>query len=351
MTPCRVIAAALLACISAATLHAQSPPPAAGPSTTAPRVVLADRVDRLDERLATLDPSNPEAYLELGEEVLAEIRTAEDRRLARELLALAFELERVRPADERRGGLMVSAGLALAMTEESSGDRRWLRAIARAISTGQSGPVTVDAPARTTVDTGAPVDAASRDALRAASVLGLARAGQGRRAERLLESGGVSAALKRVDRLLSPGELPGGVDRVRSLIASWPTCSTCRGRRYVKTGAAVSVCDRCGGKGGPHLDERELLLHIRAESALLSGSQRSWSAAAKVDSGAPLRDVDPAELAGVLGVSASRPIYRNGRWVAVSGAAAAPAPNPAPAPAAPPAEGAPASPAAPAPAS
>lgn len=313
--------------------------------------MLADRVDRLDERLATLDPSNPEAYLELGEEVLAEIRTAEDRRLARELLALAFELERVRPADERRGGLMVSAGLALAMTEESSGDRRWLRAIARAISTGQSGPVTVDAPARTTVDTGAPVDAASRDALRAASVLGLARAGQGRRAERLLESGGVSAALKRVDRLLSPGELPGGVDRVRSLIASWPTCSTCRGRRYVKTGAAVSVCDRCGGKGGPHLDERELLLHIRAESALLSGSQRSWSAAAKVDSGAPLRDVDPAELAGVLGVSASRPIYRNGRWVAVSGAAAAPAPNPAPAPAAPPAEGAPASPAAPAPAS
>ena len=61
---------------------------------------------------------------------------------------------------------------------------------------------------------------------------------------------------------------------------------------------------------------RDLVLMLRLEAALLAGPDRSWSGDMLLTQGRPLVEVDADRIEETLGVDASRPCYRNGRWVA-----------------------------------
>lgn len=286
--------------------------PAAAQSSDAPppEVTLASRIDSFPARLERLSEQNPRAYFELGEEAASEAASPLERQLARRLFVLAFDLERKRPQKDQDGGLLASACLALASMADTEGDRRWLRAMASVFaptaaaipnSTGESSVQTVHE---------------VTGGLDAATVLGLARAGEGRKAARILDRPAALEALLRNERLLSPSLMLGGLDRVRSIIEQWPVCPLCRNRRSVKDASGVHLCSYCLGKPGPRISEEELVYQLRTEAVLLSGTQRSWGAASMVDAGAPLRDTDPDELAPTLGVDVSHPIFKAGRWLA-----------------------------------
>jgi hypothetical protein len=84
------------------------------------------------------------------------------------------------------------------------------------------------------------------------------------------------------------------------------------------------LCDTCRGNPGPTITEEEMANHLRIEAVLLEGEQRSWAAQLVADAGAPLRDLDPAELAATYGVDPARPVWRGGEWVAGGANAIAP---------------------------
>lgn len=320
------VATALLACL-AGPAHAQPPapsPPEAAPAETgdaaAPRPTgdpgLYARVRDLERRLEALRPARPAAYFELGEEVAQEASRAEDRRLARQLYALAIELNRLSSARDPQ--LERSACLALAAAAETDADARWLRAMAGAL----------DAPLGAAAGRVAP----PRDpaALDLCSVLSYSRTGEGRRAQPLLSQPEVARLLASCDRLLGGG-FPGGADRVRKALDDWPSCPQCRNRRTVKDAAGVHLCPTCKGTPGPQLSGTELLNQLRTEAAVLSGAQRSWAGQLIADAGAPLRELDLPEIAVTYGVSALAPIYRDGRW-APDPTLTPPSPPPAPPP-------------------
>lgn len=291
------------------------------------------RVPNLTRRLEALSPADPGAYFALGEEVAQEASELIGKRLATELFVLTLALDRrgsVAPPSAflaDKPSLGSSACLALAGLADNEQQRRWLTAMAATLG----GDAAVDpAPSQSTQ--------ASRDpaALELATVLGWVRAGEGRRAAKLLEKPGVNALLDKCDKLLNPG-IGGGAERVRRQVDQYALCSQCRNRRYVKGPEGVTLCPSCRGTPGIKLSAREVVDQLRVESALLSGVQRSWAAQSVADAGEPLRDLDPAEIASIFHVDPAKTLWRDGRWV-VDPNAVAPVPADAPAdPANPPA--------------
>jgi hypothetical protein len=55
---------------------------------------------------------------------------------------------------------------------------------------------------------------------------------------------------------------------------------------------------------------------LQFEAALLAGDNRSWAGDLLLTGGRPLIEVDPDRLDEALGVDASRPCYRQGKWTA-----------------------------------
>jgi len=321
----------LTALVAVPTMACWGQPPAQPGNAPAPAEAPADReapepapqgdseaglsARAIEERLAALDPAKPWGYLELGEDVAAQATTPQSRTLARTLFVLAYETARKAPPDPRGktagADIRVSVCLALATLSGDESEQRWLRAIASSL--GWNGPQSAAASA------GQPL-AIDPAALDLASALGLIRIGEGRRAAKLLEKPEVSQLLDRTERLLSPAGLTGGASRIKRLMAEWPNCTECKNRRFVKTQDGVRLCPRCGGKPGPKLPQQELLYQLRLESSLLRGVQRSWVAQSVVDGGAPLRDLDPDELAATYRVEPSKTLWRNGVWVAPTSA-------------------------------
>lgn len=318
--------------------RAPAPPvvePAPAPGTPIPGSTDRDIDAALATELAALSPAAPRGYFLLAERVadLGVERGDESlRRLARQLAVLSYELTKVYggAADDSAR----SVCLLLASIAPSPEEARWLRALARTFDRDVLGAVFEP-----------PTTGPTRDeaALDAATVLGLVRTGQGRRAERLLTKPGVADLLQRHERLLHPAGLSGEFNRLRRTIADWPTCPQCRGRRSItrldNNGrlAGVTLCDTCLGLPGPRVSPGELVLQLRLEALLLSGVQRSWSGQILIDGGAPLRELDADELAPRFGVDAARPLWRDGEWAPVhdraeSPAPEAPAPNPTQAP-------------------
>ncbi|HMN39199.1 MAG TPA: hypothetical protein PKE29_00020 [Phycisphaerales bacterium] len=273
---------------------------------------LEARVAHLEARLSGLSPERPREYFELGEEVASEASDESDRRLARQLYVLAYELSlRAARADSR---LAPSVCLALAAIAGSDDERRWLGALAETVA--PDGAV-IGAPVAGGMVAEAGrmrASAASRDpaAFDLATMLGFVRIGEGRRAERLLARPGVRELLDRCDRLLMPGI--GGASLVRKRIEDYPMCPQCHNRRYIKDAAGVHLCPTCQGTPGGPFSAMELVGHLRTESVLLSGQQRSWSGQITSDFGAPLRELDASELAATYKVDATRPLWRGGRW-------------------------------------
>jgi len=272
---------------------------AAQPDPLYPDLPIAD----LRARLEALEPSSPEAYFRLGEEVASEAQSPSEARLAKRLYVLAFELDR-----RRAGRLGPSIALALADLVRLDRDRRWLRALARSLDQRYA------APDWHSVDSERMPDAVG---LRAAETLGLARAGYGREAAERLDDPEVAEIIERFDALLSPLGVPGGMQLVRKHTREWP-CPVCNNERITRVGELEprehAPCPNCHGNPGPDLSHDELIAHLRFESRLLNGIQRSWSAQIAVDGGAPVRDPRPEELAETLGIDPARVAYRDGAW-------------------------------------
>ncbi len=268
--------------------------------------LAARPVPELEARLTALTPGDAMAYFELGEEVAFDARTADERALARRLYLLAYEMDR---ADA--GTLGRSVCLALAEIAATDQDRDLLLALARAFG-GEGAPaVAAEAPSRTADD---------ENAFALATALGHYRAGEYDRAAAILGRPEVAALLERHESLLGSASV-----LIRD-VNSKPSCRECRNQRVVKADLDPReewrLCYTCGGDPGPGLDLRGLVAQLRVESILLSGSRRSWSAQVVADGGAPLREVDPEDLASMFGVDASRPVWRAGKWLEVEAAGA-----------------------------
>jgi len=260
-------------------------------------------------KLEALSPADPAAYLELGEEIAA--HTAEQpeadaakSRLIIELYTLALELDRRRAGISPTGA---SAALGLASLSPRAEEKRWLAAIARGLDPRQATPPWMARPE---------VESVESEAFRAASAVGLIRSGDGIRARQLLAHAEVRAVIQRSSALIERLGFSGGAGRLFREAELWP-CTQCANQRIMKRLSAAGdarLCTNCDGVPGPRLSDRELLALLQFESWLLDGRQRSWAAQATADGGAPLRDPDPASVAGSFRVDPRRPYWRNGAW-------------------------------------
>jgi hypothetical protein len=262
----------------------------------------------LQPKLRALAPENREAYFLLAEEVAERGTVAADAdtlNLAKTLYALAFELDR---RTGQAGPLAASSALGLASIERLERDRRWLTAVAGAIDRRYSLP-------DWTISAGGSIS--DEQAYDAATVLGLARAGMGRDARKLIDKPGVRQTLTRYERLIGTTGETGALSRLEKYMAAWP-CPECNNERVVRKmgdhGPELRLCPTCHGNPGPDLSDEEYIGQLRFEAALLNGIQRSWAAQVIVDQAAPLRDPDPDELAATYRVDATHPYWRDGRW-------------------------------------
>ncbi|HYE63140.1 MAG TPA: hypothetical protein VD997_14190 [Phycisphaerales bacterium] len=299
--------------------------PDQAPQPTQPRQPLAEKYA---QRLAALDPSRPEEYYRLGEEIADEVELVEDRRLATSLYVLAATL------DIKRGGRPVTASaacVALADLIRNERERRWLVYLSRTLDPRRVPPEWLARAAPTTADS--PV-------YQMAAALGLVRSGHGIQARQLLEKPEVKAGLARLESMLQ--RMGGGsLFQVTREAQRWP-CPECSGGRITKRGNPpdAKICPICKADPGPVISENVFLGQLRFEAVLLQGNQRSWAAQLAADEGAPLRDTDPSTLPVVFEVDPDKPFWRDGQWVPDP---SAPRPPPKPAkPADPPASGAPA---------
>ncbi len=258
------------------------------------------------DRLESLRPDDPEGYLRLGEEVLVLASGEDGRALARRLFALAYELARV---DRRSPAVQASACIALADTARFERDRRWLWSIVRLIDPRYSEPDWSRTVER---------EVSRESAFRAATTLGLLRAGEGVRAREMLRDPAVRDVFGWYSGLLTDAG-PGDVLSVLDAEAErWP-CPECRNARAVRTPqggeVALARCFTCQGNPGWALSPRAFLATLRFESRVLAGVQRSWGAQLAADLGEPLRDPDPALVTAAIGIDPRLSVYRDGRWV------------------------------------
>lgn len=274
---------------------------AAQPEVQAPPALP---IPMLESRLAALTPDDPMDYFLLAEEVAYESRDPSHDRLARQLFAVAYELDRT-----RGGTLRASICLALANFERVEESRLWLLATAGAID-----------PRFASTDWSVPIVTSGTDdtAFKLATALGLVRAGEGRRASELLDDPDVRALLQQFRSMI-----PGGAVAIETQARAWP-CPECKNARIstrmIQGVPETRLCNTCRGNPGPILSHAEFVSHLRFEARLLVGIQRSWSAQIVSDLGPPLLDPDPATLAATLrdryGVQPDMPYYRGGQWVA-----------------------------------
>lgn len=264
------------------------------------------------ERLGALDPKDPMGCFLLGEDVAATPEAPGARALAQRLFVLAYTLET--SSGQARGAFPIgpSACIALASIAQRDEERRWLRALADTMGEGPLGAGDVKA---------APAASAwsPEAAFELATAMGLARSGEGRRASILLEKPEVSELLREMDLRPMPDGRPASLKNfLDKAVRDWPACPQCRNRRVVPVGqnrtGEMALCDTCRGNPGPRLTGDELANQLRIESLLLQGEQRSWAAQVLADVGAPLRDLDPSELAGTYGVDPAKVLWRNGGW-------------------------------------
>lgn len=267
---------------------------------------LPSTVVGLEGRLQSLKPSDPLAYFILAEDLAVEAVDKPSRDLSRTLFVLAFELYRARnnPGD---GEMARSAAIGLASLTPIESERRWLAAVG-----DQVAPATDKAAA---ASARLPPAVSEATAFNLATALGLARSGDGRRAEQYLAREGVRELLNATQGTIAGGRAAAG-GSVQKWIEEWPVCPTCKNRRIITRGNESSLCPYCDGNPGPKLPDAVLLSQFRAESLLLKGVYRSWSAQLLADDGEPLRDPNPEDIVGSFGVDSRATVWRNGAWVA-----------------------------------
>lgn len=224
-------------------------------------------------RLEALRPDRPDAYFELAEELADVATTEEQKAMARRLFALAGVL------DSRRLGR--SACLALADLETNPQQKKRLLALAALLD--PSGASAASVPGITPRPAEAIDNAA---ALAVCEAISRYRRGQGTQALASLKKPGAMGLLEAHASII-----PGGLPRF---------LEDCKQMRGVK----------------PNLTEDDITRLLRLESLLLTGADRTWTTELSVQGkGPPLLEIDPDHLSVTFNIDASRPVYRNGRWV------------------------------------
>lgn len=259
----------------------------------------------LNDRLASLRPEDPEAYLALGEEFLERGGDA-SRRTARVLFCLALELSR---KGESRGAWAHGACLALASMADSEDERRWLLGVARGLE---------PAPKSVRWDREQRPPGADADAYEVALAIGRYRSGDFRRARDALRK-----HRDAVDHLVRAGvdraDAQNLLAQVASEVESGVSCPRCRGARVVRrteeTRPVYDLCPVCGGNPSPiPLTPARFAQTLFAEAALVGARPESWSAQLRLGGARPLRDVDPASVASVYRIDPRACVWRAGVW-------------------------------------
>lgn len=310
-----VACASLLAIAAGQDAGVPPPQPSAAPEAAPP---VAAPVT-LWERRGALDATDAAAYFELGEDFAELARTAggesskralgEARRLF--VLSARIALSRRASADSR---LASSAMLALASLADSAEEARWLRGVAESV-----------APAARSVkwEPSPRVLAAGTGAYEVAAGMGAYRSGEFRKVRDMLRRQPEALALL----------TRAGVDekQARTILTELESdsakatgCPRCRGERIIKGARSpedgrqvVELCPVCLGNPAPSpaMTPERFGMQLRAEALLLGASPTTWSAQAKIDGAAPLRDVDPGAVAAHYGVDLEATVFRNGAWV------------------------------------
>ncbi len=277
----------------------QVPPPVSGDAIA----TLETAIPGLKERLSTLEPSDPEAYFLLAEEVADAAAEGAELALARRLFLIAFDGWREQGASAQAASACI--GLTLVVSTER--DKRWLQAVARTLEPRYATPMW-EPPGSISIEPGV--------AYQAATALGAVRSGDGLIARQFLAMPSVTLVLDRYGSLLQPA---GGLTRVRRDANVWP-CPECKNKRVSRSrvpGESIErICASCRGDPGPRMTDAEVIAHLRLESLLLAGTHESWAAQVAVDDAAPLRDPDPDAVAKALGIDTSLTLFRDGVWVA-----------------------------------
>lgn len=269
------------------------------------QTVASNPREQYRSRLEALTPERPREYLELAEEVADSSATAEARRLVVELYTLAFAIDLNDGGDRR---LAASACKGLASVPGNGRYAAWLRALGARLSPDASPPASTR-----------PSSGGSSESLayRVSLVLGYIRSGDGGLARQLLAKPEIAAAMETIDRLLAQLGVSTGAAGLAREAARWPCpdCSNERIQRRPQTNPpSWRVCPLCGGLPGERLTNAELIGHLRAESFLLEGVQKSWAAQITTDQGAPLIDPIPENLPKVFGVDPARHFFRKDAW-------------------------------------
>lgn len=224
-------------------------------------------VPPLNERLAKLDPTQPLAYLEAGEDAARDGEIDLARQLYRRCGALASA------SDDT--GLAASAALGMASLEDPSGrDGAWAtwHALARML-----------APARVTGSTRVAPDA---DRLRFAELISHYRAGRSLQAQRLGRDASCVALAREWGALL-----PGG------------------GEGFIR------ACTGLSASAPPQLSPRQADQLMAVEAALLARAPRALDEL-RCGLASPIPEVDARDPAGAFGIDDATWWWRGGRWSA-----------------------------------
>lgn len=230
-----------------------------------------DAMSQWVDRLELLAPEDPLAYFELGEEVQDAATTRQERALARALFGLAGLLD--------RAALGRSAALAIASLEETPLAKRRLEAAAALLGAGRS----IDLGGQ---ESNGQFEGTWEGRLAFCNALGALRRGDGSRAVRHLDVADARGVANRLAPLL-----PGGQTRLERDIEVH--------------------------RGGlrPDMSEAEVETQLIAESIALAERAPSFAFALHRWRSAPLIVVDLTELDRLFGADATKPYYRNNRWV------------------------------------
>jgi hypothetical protein len=252
-----------------------------------------------ERRLGELRPSEPGAYLLLGERLIEQPDTAA---VGRETLALAVLL-----ASESDPSLAASAAVALASVVGSAGERRGLWSLAVELD-----PVRAE-DMRWTADPGTRAGTLDRLAGRTLAAL---RINNREASAAMADDNAVRT------RIIEEGARLGhDVRMLTAVLAKWESDAQndpCRGQLTIRTRDGSTFlqqpCPDPSYHHGLRTDSPEWAMMVGIEMSLLGTTPDSWHAQAAVglDSALPVWTVE--QVAEAYGVSPTRPVRRAGRW-------------------------------------
>lgn len=238
----------------------------------------ADGLQPWEGRLSALKPTEVSAYFELAEELVDASRFPETTN-ANELKTLAKQQYGLAGAlDTATYGR--SACLALADLTGDRLERERYLALAGLLPGRDVMATWSRQPGDETIS--------PSDALVLSEALGWYRQGQGNRALSILQRASDGELLRKYGHLL-----PGGAERF------------------------LEDCKHYTNGKKPTLFEGSVARLLVLESALLAGSERSWSGEVMLSTAAPLIEIDPDRLDEMLGVDVTKPYYVNGAFARV----------------------------------